>query len=180
MKPTFKLFRRGTVFYSEVIATGKRRSLKTSNRREADQILAAQNAAHGNAALQFKMAEAFLSTVDSRLTARTWENVIREFSEHGGREYRRTEEKSFQESRLRRPRGEKDSGDHPRRLFPRDATSDHRSNRLHEATPELRSRPRVSSPASSSLEEIPPTTPQANQKSHHLGGTQDVLRRGAE
>jgi len=84
MKRNFKLFRRGMVFYSEEIGTGKRKSLKTGNKREAEQILAAQNATHGNAALRFKMAEAFLSTVDKRLTERKWEDVIREFSEHGG------------------------------------------------------------------------------------------------
>ena len=39
MKTTFKLFKRGAVYYSKVIATGKRKSLKTGNKREAEQIL---------------------------------------------------------------------------------------------------------------------------------------------
>lgn len=83
MKPKFKLFKRGRVYYSQEISTGKRKSLGTSRKPEAEQILAAMNASNGSVVLQMKIGEAYLASLDPAMTVRIWDDVIKEFSQQG-------------------------------------------------------------------------------------------------
>lgn len=84
MKPAFKLYKRGKVWYSHEVSTGKRKSLGTTRKQEAEQLLSAINSGTENPTFQLKLAEAHLASIDSRLIERTWKDVIAEFSIQGG------------------------------------------------------------------------------------------------
>lgn len=79
MKTQFRLFLRGSVWYSEDSRTGRQTSLKTKNESEARQLIQARNTAANYPALNRAMAKSFLSLGDPELEKRTWAAVMERF-----------------------------------------------------------------------------------------------------
>jgi hypothetical protein len=59
MKTKLTLFRRNGVYYSQDTATGKQKSLKTSDESEARKLVDATNEAHRNPILNLQLARAY-------------------------------------------------------------------------------------------------------------------------
>ena len=83
MDNRYKLYRRGKRLYAEERGTGKRRSLKTTDREQALQMLAAMNGRADLAALSRHLAEIHLSFSDERALDRTWADVMDRFGAVG-------------------------------------------------------------------------------------------------
>lgn len=77
------LYRRGGIYYLHDSETGKRESLKTKIRREAEQIRLVRNEASSNPRVGLAMAKALLSAHDPKMPARTWQDVMDEFCNRG-------------------------------------------------------------------------------------------------
>jgi len=76
MKTRFIMFRRGDVFYSEDMATGKQLSLRTKDESEATTLLHAKNEAVRQPTLNLQIAKAYLAGTDNGVTTRTWQQAI--------------------------------------------------------------------------------------------------------
>jgi integrase len=79
MKTRYRLtFRglRGGMFYCVDKATGKRTSLQTTNKDEAEQIVEAKNAATRQPVLNLQIAKAYIAGSDNGINTRTWQNAI--------------------------------------------------------------------------------------------------------
>jgi integrase len=83
MKEKFWLCKRGNVYFSLDSETGKRESLRTSNKEHAKQIVEAKNNATRQPALNIAIAKAYLVGADPKLMERTWKAVIDEFCSIG-------------------------------------------------------------------------------------------------
>ena len=67
---------RGGMFYCVDKTTGKRTSLKTTNKDEARQIVEAKNQAERQPVLNLQIAKAYLAGTDNGIASRTWQNAI--------------------------------------------------------------------------------------------------------
>ena len=67
---------RGGMFYCVDKSTGKRTSLATTNKDEAQQILEAKNQAERQPVLNLQIAKAYLAGTDNGIATRTWLNAI--------------------------------------------------------------------------------------------------------
>lgn len=77
MKSRYRLYRRHEgVFYVFDNLTGKRESLKTSQRAEALQLLVTKNEAHDRPALSLHKARIYLKESDPTLATRTWQLAL--------------------------------------------------------------------------------------------------------
>src|SRR4051812_34783658 len=76
MKQRYRMFQRGKVFYAEDTTTGKQTSLKTKDKAEAYRLLAVENEAHVQPALNLQIARAYLSATDPEIRTRTWQHVM--------------------------------------------------------------------------------------------------------
>ena len=79
MKTRFRLTsrgHRGGMFYCVDKTTGKRASLQTTNRDEAEQIIAAKNQAERQPVLNLQIAKAYLAGTDNGITTRTWQQAL--------------------------------------------------------------------------------------------------------
>jgi integrase len=79
MKKRFRLIQRnirGGTFYCVDTQTGKRWSLQTSSRDEAEQVLQAKNQAERQPVINLQIARAYLAASDSGITTRTWQNAM--------------------------------------------------------------------------------------------------------
>jgi len=56
MKPKYRVYRRNNRYYKRDTRTGKRTSLSTSNREDAQRIVEAENQAHSNPILGQQLA----------------------------------------------------------------------------------------------------------------------------
>ena len=74
---------RGGRFYCVDKTTGKRTSLKTTDKDEAQQVIAAKNQAERQPVLNLQIAQAYLTASDPAWTQRTWQDVINEIQTHG-------------------------------------------------------------------------------------------------
>lgn len=83
MKQRFWLFKRGPVFYIEDSESGKKESLQTTDRKEAERLRLARNEAAESPLLGLNLAKAYLSASDPMLGKRTWRFVMEEFCRHG-------------------------------------------------------------------------------------------------
>ena len=85
MKNTFILFQRvGRPNYIiEDTRTGLQKSLKTSDRREAEKLLAAKNQALESPVLNLALAKAYISQSNPQMATRTWQDAMKEMSSHG-------------------------------------------------------------------------------------------------
>lgn len=71
-----KMNSRGGRYYAEEIATGKRRSLKTADVKDAEKLLHAMNESERNPHLNYLIGQAYLSGSDPQMLTRTWKQVI--------------------------------------------------------------------------------------------------------
>lgn len=79
MKNTFWLCQRGPVFYLLEVETGRRTSLRTTDRAAAEQFLRAKNEVAGKSALALALGRAYFSAYNPKLTQRTWQAVVDEY-----------------------------------------------------------------------------------------------------
>src|SRR5260221_7452 len=79
MKQKFWLCKRQSIFFSFDSETGKRESLHTSSKAEAQEIIRAKNQASNQPAINISIAKAYLIGADPKLVERTWDFVMREF-----------------------------------------------------------------------------------------------------
>lgn len=70
---TFTLFKRGNRFYAQHRVTGEQKSLKTSNRENAEELLFALNKSQESASQAREMAMVYFRRSDPEATTRTWE-----------------------------------------------------------------------------------------------------------
>ena len=67
---------RGGMFYCVDKTTGKRTSLKTSNRDDAEQIVEAKNNSVRQPVLNLQIAKAYLAGTDNGIATRTWQSAL--------------------------------------------------------------------------------------------------------
>lgn len=79
----FWLYRRDGVYYLHDAETGRRESLDTRDKREAERLRAARNETADKPALGLAMAKAYLAAYDPSLIGRIWRDVIAEFCGRG-------------------------------------------------------------------------------------------------
>ena len=89
MKSKYWLCKRGNVYFSFDSTTGKRESLRTSDKQEAGRILYARNDAPHHAAINVSIAKAYLVGSDPKLVERIWQFVMDEFCSRGKESTRR-------------------------------------------------------------------------------------------
>ena len=83
MKNKFWLCQRGPVFYLLEVETGRRTSLRTTDRTAAEQILRAKNEVAGQPALALALGRVYFSAYNPQLTQRTWQVVVDEYCSRG-------------------------------------------------------------------------------------------------
>jgi len=83
MKHRYWLFRRNGIYYLQDAQTGHKKSLRTSDRREAQRLRDARDDATQNPNLGIALAKAYLSNRDPQITKRTWQEVLDEFCARG-------------------------------------------------------------------------------------------------
>jgi integrase len=76
MKAKYRLFVRSGLFYSFDRASGKRESLKTSNRQQAIRLLQAKNESFQQPSLNRELAKTYLAASDPVSVRRTWSDVL--------------------------------------------------------------------------------------------------------
>src|SRR6185369_14338528 len=74
---------RGGMFYCVDKTTGKRTSLATTNRDDAQQIIEAKNQAERQPVLNLQIAQAYLNASDPAWTQRNWQDVANRIQTHG-------------------------------------------------------------------------------------------------
>jgi integrase len=80
MKPRFILFRRGNVYYSEDMVSGKQHSLRTKDENEALTLLHSKNEAHRQPGLNLQIARTCLTATDPKVAKRTWQTPMDEMT----------------------------------------------------------------------------------------------------
>lgn len=80
MKNRFILFQRSGIFYSEDTSTGKQTSLRTRDRADAQRLLAVQNEAAHQPAMNLQIAQVYLQHGDPALATRTWQMVMEQIA----------------------------------------------------------------------------------------------------
>ena len=90
------LYRRGGVYYLHDSETGKRETLETRDRREAERLRAARNETANKPALGLAMAKAYLAAYDPTLAEHTWRDAIAEFCARGKPQTRFRRERACQ------------------------------------------------------------------------------------
>jgi integrase len=78
MKKTFRLFRRGNVFWCQNNVSGKQESLRTTERETAQRLLHAKNEAQRQPIINTQIARAYLTVGDPAVATRTWQFVMEE------------------------------------------------------------------------------------------------------
>ncbi|MFM8357939.1 MAG: hypothetical protein ACKOET_05230, partial [Verrucomicrobiota bacterium] len=76
MKPKFRLFKRGAVFWAEDVSSGRQRSLRTKVRSEAVRLLHGRNEARAVPFANLQMARAYMMAADPNAATRTWKDVF--------------------------------------------------------------------------------------------------------
>ncbi len=85
-------------FLIEDTRTGLQKSLKTSDRREAEKLLAAKNQAQENPALNIALAKAYISQSNPLMATRTWQDAMSELSSHGAEDSQARYAREFKSS----------------------------------------------------------------------------------
>ncbi len=78
MKPKYRMFRRGQVFWCQDNHTGRQQSLGTKDRALAERLLHVQNEAHLQPIINLQIARAYLLVSDPQIGKRTWQEVMDE------------------------------------------------------------------------------------------------------
>lgn len=93
MKARYRLLcrgNRGGGFYAVDSVTGKRESLETSVKHEAERLIMAKNEADRQPALNLQIAKAYLAGADPAMTTRTWRDALEALAgtKHGANQER--------------------------------------------------------------------------------------------
>jgi hypothetical protein len=83
MRNRFWLFKHGNTYYVEDSLTGKQESLHTADKREAERLRSAKNAAAQNPMFSLALGRAYLSAHAPKLAHRQWLEVMDELASHG-------------------------------------------------------------------------------------------------
>ena len=85
MKNAYRMFKRNgrENFYIQNNSTGEQKCLGTSDRHEAERLLAAHNEARHAPALNLQLGKAYISHADPNMATRTWQEAIQELCSHG-------------------------------------------------------------------------------------------------
>ena len=78
MKPKYRMFRRGQVFWCQDNHTGRQESLQTKDRTVAERLLYARNEAHQQPIINLQIARAYLLVSDPQIGKRSWQDVMDE------------------------------------------------------------------------------------------------------
>lgn len=84
MRPTFRLFHRGKIYYAEHATTGRQVSLRTSDRNEAERLLTAKNESVNPSSLTLAIGKTYLAAIDPESLTRTWTAVMDVLCRRGG------------------------------------------------------------------------------------------------
>lgn len=95
MKVKFWLCKRNGFFFSFDSETGKRESLHTTDRGEAQRLVRAKNDSAIQPAINISIAKAYLVGANPKLMERTWEFVMKEFCANKGENSRLRLERAF-------------------------------------------------------------------------------------
>ena len=76
MKPKYRMYRRGRVYYCQENETGQQESLKTSDKNTATRFLNAKNEASLLAGANLHVARAYMVASDPHMPKRTWQEVV--------------------------------------------------------------------------------------------------------
>ena len=101
MKHRFWLFKRGGTFYLQDSLTGKRESLATRDRKEAELIRATKDMAIAQPHINLALGKAYLAAHDPKLVQRKWQTVMDEFARHGQEQTRKRKERAIRNRPLR-------------------------------------------------------------------------------
>ena len=85
MKTRYRLTSRGIrggMFYCVDKITGKRTSLQTTNKDEAQQIVEAKNNSVRQPVLNLQIAKAYLAGTDNGIATRTWQQALDSLDQH--------------------------------------------------------------------------------------------------
>jgi len=82
-KQRYWLYRRAGIYYLHDAETGKRESLNTHSKREAEQIRIVRNEVAARPQVGWALAKACFAAQDSKVLKRTWQEVIEEFCSRG-------------------------------------------------------------------------------------------------
>jgi integrase len=90
MKPKYRLFRRGQVFWCQDNYTGRQESLRTRDRTVAERLLHARNEAQQQPFINLPIARAYMLASDPQIGKRTWQEVMDEMVKlkHGASQVR--------------------------------------------------------------------------------------------
>jgi len=86
MKDRYRLMHRGHrggMFYCVDKTTGKRTSLQTTDKDDAQRLIEAKNNSHRQPALNLQIARAYLTASDPAWVQRTWQDVMNQIQMHG-------------------------------------------------------------------------------------------------
>ena len=78
MRKSYRMFRRGNVFWCQNNLTGKQETLRTNDRATAERLLNAKNEAQQQPIINLQIARAYLLVGDPHIGTRTWQFVMDE------------------------------------------------------------------------------------------------------
>jgi integrase len=78
MRKSYRMFRRGEVFWCQNNTTGKQETLRTKDRVTAERLMHAKNEAHQQPVINLQIARAYLLVGDPQSSTRTWQVVMNE------------------------------------------------------------------------------------------------------
>jgi integrase len=97
---SYRMFKRGNRFYAEHRVTGEQKSLKTSNKEHAEDLLFALNKSGESASKDRDLAMVFLSRADPQATTRTWSDLFEAFTENRKESCRERVRRAFRSDSL--------------------------------------------------------------------------------
>lgn len=83
MKNRYWLIKRSGSYYAHDSENGRRESLGTKNKAQAQRLIAAKNETVQNTALNLQLGKVYLAGHDPKLTTRTWAEVMDKLASHG-------------------------------------------------------------------------------------------------
>lgn len=78
MRQKYRMFLRGTVYWTQDNESRKQETLRTKDRAEAERLLNVKNEAHRQPIINLQIARAYLMVGDSQAATRTWGQVMEE------------------------------------------------------------------------------------------------------
>jgi len=83
MKANHRLFKRGEIYYIEDSKTRKQKSLHTTDRVEAERLLAALNETNNKGQLALALGQIYIAAMDSDMLVRKWSAVMEIMAQRG-------------------------------------------------------------------------------------------------